>query len=481
MNQKGLFPLNPVLIVDDEKEILRSFSIALRSESVNNILTCQDSRDVEGLLSRQEPELILLDLTMPYISGEELLSRITGEYPHIPVIIVTGNTEIETAVKCMKAKAFDYMVKPVEKSRLVSGVKRAIELRELRSQVQVLRQSLIDKDIERSDAFSDIITRNHIMLSLFRYAECIAPSPEPVLITGETGVGKELMARAIHRLSGRIGEFIGVNVAGLDDNIFSDTLFGHVKGAYTGAEGTRKGMVDRAAGGTLLLDEVGDLNPHSQIKLLRLLQEGEYYPLGSDLAKTCNARIIVTTNRDLKGLRDSGVFRKDLYYRLCTHHIHIPPLRERLDDLPLLLDHFLEQAAEDLGKAKPAYPDELLLLLNNYSFPGNIRELRTMVYDAVGAHRSKILSMKRFKMRMEGSGKSGAAVYSHHAMSPGLSFLSGKHLPTIEEATRLLISEAMKRTRGNQSMAAQMLGISRQRLARNLKTMQSSNVRPSSE
>ncbi len=469
---KNRFPLHPILIVDDEEEILRSFSIALRTGGITNILTCQDSRDVPYLLMEKDPAVILLDLGMPHISGQELLHQIVEDFPHVPVIVITGNTEVEVAVECMKARAFDYMVKPVEKSRLISGVKRAIELNDLRKQVQILRETFAQRDLENPDAFSEIVTRNQVMLSLFRYAECIAPSPEPVLITGETGVGKELMARAIHKLSGRLGQLVPVNVAGVDDNVFSDTLFGHVKGAYTGAEGMRKGMVDQASGGTLLLDEIGDLSVASQVKLLRLLQENEYFPLGSDVAKISDARVIVTTNKDLGKLRESGDFRKDLYYRLSIHQIHIPPLRERMDDLPLLLEHFLDQAAQDLNKPKPSYPDELFRLLHSYEFPGNIRELRTMVYDAVGAHSSGPLSIKRFKMRMEGSRMSNFSYsYKYDQRRGSGPFFLMENLPTLDQATRLLIDEALKRTNGNQSMAARMLGISRQRLARHLKSM----------
>jgi len=469
---KGSFPVHPVLIVDDEEEILRSFSIALRSGGVNNIIALQDPRDVEGILREQEPSVILLDLSMPYILGQELLKEISEDYPHIPVIIITGDIEVETAVECMKSKAFDYMVKPVEKSKLISGVKRAVEIKELRRQVEVLKQALVKPDPECHDAFNDIITRNHVMLSLFRYAECIATSPEPVLITGETGVGKELMARAIHRLSGRLGDFVAVNVAGVDDNVFSDTLFGHVKGAYTSAEARRGGMIEQASGGTLLLDEIGDLSTASQIKLLRLLQEGEYFPLGSDIAKASNARIIVTTNKDVSELQDSSQFRKDLYYRLCTHHIHIPPLRERMDDLPLLIEHFVNEAACDIGRPKPSWTDELLVLLSNYEFPGNIRELRSMIYDAVGTNRSGTVSLRRLRMRIGGSRITSSLSQQRwgHGDTGDFSMIT-KKLPNLNEATRQLIQEALRRTKGNKSMAARMLGISRQRLARYLKSM----------
>jgi len=383
---------------------------------------------------------------------------------------VTGNNDIETAVQCMKSKAFDYMVKPVEKSRLVSGVKRAIEFRELRQQNSMLKESLLSRTLKHPDAFSHIITKNRIMLSLFQYAETVASTSQPVLITGETGVGKELMARAIHTLSRREGPLVSVNVAGIDDHIFSDTLFGHIKGAFTGADTVREGLVKKANAGTLLLDEIGDLGSASQVKLLRLLQEGEYFPLGSDLPRMVDTRIVVTTNQDLEARQEQGLFRKDLYYRLRAHHLHIPPLRERRDDIPLLVDFFLEKTSGSLKKKKPSYPMELVTLLMNYAFPGNIRELEMMVFDAVSSHASKKLSMTRFRMHMDkASSFSGASMTEWNAECDSC-FSVLEYLPTLDHAIRFLIAEALKRFNGNRSMAARTLGISRQRLARLLKS-----------
>ena len=469
--KQSLFPSNPILLVDDEAEMLRSFKLALRSKGINNVSLCQDPRNVMPLLSTGKTEVILLDLSMPFISGDELLPMITGEFPEIPVIIITGTNEVDTAVRCMKTGAFDYMVKPVEKNRLVSGVRRAIEIRELQYENRLLKERILFGNLENPAAFSEIVTNNRSMRSLFQYVETIAKSLQPVLITGETGVGKELMAGAVHTLSLRQGPFVTVNAAGIDDNIFSDTLFGHIKGAFTGADGMRKGLVEKASGGTLLLDEIGDLSADSQVKLLRLVQEREYLPLGSDLLKITDARIIVATNHDLQALQESGRFRKDLYYRLRTHQINIPPLRERLDDLPLLVDHFLEKAARSLGKKKPSPPAELITLLSNYHFPGNIRELETMIYDAVSSHKSKKLSMGRFQTHIKQ--ERSAAGDASEQLSPGHdSWLAcSEPLPTLEQANSLLIAEAMKRSGNNQSMAARLLGISRQRLARHFKSI----------
>ena len=467
--KKSMYPGFPVMLVDDEVQALDSFEIALRSASMNHFIRCQDSRDVMPILSSQEIEVMLLDLRMPHVSGEALLPLIITDFPEIPVIIITGADDVETAVKCMKHGAFDYMVKPVEKSRLVGGVRRAVELRELQRENRLLKAHVLSDKLEHPEAFSEIVANSASMRSIFQYIEAISNSPRPVLITGETGVGKELVAKAVHALSNVKGDFVPVNVAGLDDNVFADSLFGHKKGAFTGADQARSGLIEQASGGTLFLDEIGDLSAPSQVKLLRLLQDGDFFPLGSDVAKGSNARIIVATNQDLDGLKSSGKFRKDLYFRLCDHHIHIPALRERLEDLPILVEHFLEKASKTLGKKKPTPPNELSILLSTYHFPGNIRELESMVFDAVSSHKFGKLSMESFKSH----------IYKKHPMFETESKLLlqekkvlisfSEQLPTLKQTEQLLIDEAMKRTDGNQSIAALSLGITRQALNRRLK------------
>ena len=467
--KESVYPEFPVILVDDEEQALDSFEIALRSANMNHFVRCQDSRDVMPTLSGREVEVMLLDLRMPHVSGEELLLKVNSDFPEIPVIIITGANDVETAVKCMKHGAFDYMVKPVEKSRLVSGVRRALELRELQKENRLLKAHVLFDKLQHPEAFSKIVTNSAGMRSIFQYVEAISKSPRPVLITGETGVGKELVAKAVHALSHREGDFIPVNVAGLDDNIFSDTLFGHKKGAFTGAEQARSGLIEQASGGTLFLDEIGDLSAPSQVKLLRLLQDGDFFPLGSDVAKGSNARIIVATNQDLDRLKSSGRFRKDLYYRLCDHHIHVPPLRERLEDLTILAEHFLEKASKTLDKKKPTPPDELTILLSTYQFPGNIRELESMVFNAVSSHKSGKLSMESFKSYIYQKHPS-FEIGSKQLLKEKKVLLSfPEQLPTLKQAEQLLIDEAMKRTDGNQSIAALSLGITRQALNRRLK------------
>jgi DNA-binding NtrC family response regulator len=471
MNTRPI-PPHPILIVDDEAAILLSMDTVLQMAGLNNVLTCQDSRQVMNLLAGRPVEAMLLDLNMPHIDGRELLGQINQAFPEIPVIIVTGAVEVETAVQCMKSGAFDYVVKPVEDERLVSAVHRALAFRELKRENQALKQHILSDALERPEAFANIVTRNKKMLAIFQYIESIAQTSQPVLIRGETGVGKELIARVLHALSGLKGHFVAVNVAGLDDNVFSDTLFGHAKGAFTGAESERQGLIQRASGGTLFLDEIGDLSPASQVKLLRLLQENEFFPLGRDDIKRANSRIVASTNADLWELQKSGKFRKDLNFRLATHRIYVPPLRERLDDLPLLIAHFLEQAARELGKKTPTPPEELVPLLRNYPFPGNIRELKTLLFDATSRHKDGILPLDVFKAHIrryqarEVPATEGAESGAAHGQA-GLAF--PRKLPTIKQAADLLVAEAMKRANGNQTIAAGMLGITQQALSKRLK------------
>ena len=463
------YPQSPILVVDDEPQILKGFEIALKTAGYRNLLLCHDPREAKAILDGQSVFAVLLDLNMPGVSGREILEYLASEHPEIPVIVITGNNEVDTAVQCMKFGAFDYMVKPVERSRLISGVRRAVEMRELQHENYLLKQRILGKDLTHPEAFAGIVTRNAGMLSLFRYVESIAGSPQPVLIVGETGVGKELMAGALHTLSGRAGECVVVNVAGIDDNAFTDTLFGHLRGAFTGADTARAGFVERAAGGTLVLDEIGDLSRESQIKLLRLIQEREYYPLGSDLPRAADSRIIVSTNQDLERMQAAGQFRKDLYFRLRAHRVEIPPLRRRPDDIPLLLEHFLAEAARSLGVAKPSYPEQLLTLLSQYSFPGNVRELGAMVYDAVSTLRGKTLSLQRFHLHIkQGPNRSDAGQAALAIASETVPLISATVLPSLREAGQVLIREAMRRSGNNQSMAARLLGISRQTLARHL-------------
>jgi len=469
MNEDGSFPSSPVLMVDDDPQAMRSLNLMLRSGGITNIIECRDSRKVMDLLSEREVGVMLLDLSMPYLSGEQILPMVVDRHPEVPVIIITGTNEVDIAVQCIKSGAFDYVVKPVEKNRLVSGVRNAIQLKNLEQENRMLRERVLSTRLEHPEAFAEIVTGSERMRSIFKYVEAVAPGMQPVLITGETGTGKELMARAIHKLSGRKGTFLAVNVAGLDDHLFCDNLFGHAKGAFTGASGARKGMIENARGGTLFLDEIGDLSGTSQVKLLRLLQEGEYFPLGVDSPRRSDARILLATNQDLQSMVEAGSFRKDLYFRIQSHLVRIPPLSERLEDLPLLADFFLGEAALHFDKKKPTPPKELLTLLRAHHFPGNIRELRSLIYDAVGAHKSGQLSLELIKSRIEQKRVSHRASNWQMLEDGDAMIVFSNRLPTLKQASLLLIDEAMKRMDGNQTQVARFLGVTRQTLTRYLK------------
>ena len=325
----------------------------------------------------------------------------------------------------------------------------------------------------REDDFSDIVTCNSAMREQLRYVQLIAPTQRPVLILGETGSGKELFAHALHQAGNRTGPFVALNLAGLDDNMFSDTLFGHKKGTFSGAESDREGLVSRAAGGTLFLDEIGDIEGAAQIRLLRLIQEREYYPLGCDTPVKCEARIVVATNRDLESAVIKGTFREDLYYRIAAHQVCIPPLRCRKDDIPLLLEAFIEVEAESLGLAAPSYFPELVTLLCSYSFPGNVRELQSMVSEAIARNGSRKLTQELFKEIIERQRQvvqvtRDGMPYRSSDTSDGISFAC---FPTLKEAEKVIIDKSLEIAKSNQGVAAAMLGISRQALNRRLQLM----------
>jgi DNA-binding NtrC family response regulator len=450
-----------ILLVDDEEYVLESWKALLEANGLANVLTCCDSREVLETIGRNRVEVVVLDLLMPHLPGEELLSEIRNAYPDVPVIVVTGRDEVSLAVECMKLGAFDYLVKTVEESRFVNGIRKAFEIRELHREHNLLKNQFFDRRLKHPQAFAAVLTRSEAMLSVFLYIEAIAASTQPVLITGETGAGKDLLALVVHNLSGREGAFLAANVAGFDDSLFSDTLFGHKKGAFTGAVQERKGLVEQAAEGTLFLDEIGDLSVPSQVKLLRLLEAREYYPIGSDTIKRSSARVVLATNRDLPALVSEGGFRKDLFYRLSTHRVQIPPLRARKEDIPLLVDHFLAQAAAELDKKAPTPPPQLYTLLSTYDFPGNVRELKSLIFDAVSRHRSGMLCLDLFRDRIGPDA-------GPPAQPSGAPLHFSDRLPTLELGVQMLIDEALERSQGNHSIAAQLLGLSQQALSKRL-------------
>lgn len=459
-----LYPPLPLLLVDDEAAWLRSFSLTLKSSAgLTHLMLCNDSRKVLDILAQQEVGVVLLDLNMPHLSGEDLLAEIVIQYPDIPVIIISGMNQVETAVHCVRQGAFDYFVKGVEVDRLIAGIHRALKLQKLSREHLAAAQRLLEDGPKDPGAFAGIVTRSPKMLRIFKYVEAIAGDTGPVLITGESGTGKELIARVLHRLGRPSGSWQTLNVAGLDEAELNLLLFGdEARG------GGRPGLLEKARGGTLLLDEIGEIPLGCQGRLLRLAQGGEWAGGLDTPGDKPPARLLFATSCNLEEKVAAGSFRRDFYYRLRQNHLPLPPLRERLEDLPLLLEHFLAEAAESQGKRKPTPPPELVTLLETHYFPGNVRELRTMVQRAVIAHRSHKLSMEVFKNEIaQGTPADGEASGPEGASLPKVIFPGP--LPTLSESADLLVDEALERAKGNQSIAANLLGITRQALNQRLR------------
>lgn len=447
-----------VLLVDEQNTFLTELSALLYTSRVNRVFTLCDHARIISFMAATPVAVVVFGLYPPVAAGLELLGKIRSAYPGVRVVVVSPLEDCAVAVACMKAGADEYLVRTADLKLLVKSILRDLE----KSALPGLSSGHYREKRDTPEAFIPIVTQDRKMLTIFRYVEAVAPTSQAVLITGETGTGKELIAQALHAASRRTGQFITINVAGLDDILFSDTLFGHSRGAFTGAERERKGLIEQAAGGTLFLDEIGDLSNASQVKLLRLLQEGEYYPLGSDSVKKANARILVATNSPLDIKMKNGSFRSDLYYRICSHHIHLPALRERPGDIPFLVEHFSSEAAAELHCALPYVAADILDMLVSYEFPGNIRELKGLIHNAVATSAGKDLRITKLEPRSQGSSPARTTPDYDSLPRP-----EGR-MPTLSEAEDYLIREALRVSGGNQRSAAVMLGISRQALNKRL-------------
>lgn len=466
----GYYPSAPLLLVDEDWNSLIETEALLQSHGISHLLHCLDSRELLGLLGQQPVAAILLEInSLQQQANEQLLELLCREFPHLPVIVATRSEELDSAVRCIKIGAFDYVIKPADSERLVTVVKNALALRDLREENHALRNCVLSPELKNPGAFAAIVTQNDQLLTLFRYAESVARSTEPLMITGEMGVGKNLLAHIVHQISSRPGSFISVDIKELDDQAFAATVFGRTaSGRAAGRTGTSYGgLIEHAAGGTLFLDEINTLSAHAQTLLLRMLQTGNYLPDGTDLPRLNEARIVSATRCDLWENVRGGEFRHDLNFRLRSHHLHIPPLRERRDDIPLLVTHFLEQAVVRYDLEPLAVPDELWPLLDGYDFPANVRELEQLLYQAARASDGGRLALSSIRNHI---GKP-LINNSKTEVLRGRRLQFTTELPTMKEAAEQLLKEALARANGNQSVAGRMLGISQQAVSKRLKSL----------
>jgi len=442
-----------ILIVEDgrsQREMLRDFLI---SEG-HKVMEAGNGEAAIKAVSQNHFDLILLDYKMPGMDGLEVLKEVKKINHEIDVVIITAYGTIETAVEAIKVGAIDYITKPVELEELLILVDRVAERRGLIRENELLKQELGKQGITAEK----IIYKSPQMVELINMASRIASSRASVLIQGESGTGKELLARLIHQLSPRVAKpIVVVNCGALQESLLESELFGHEKGAYTGAASRRIGRIEEADGGTLFLDEIGELSPAIQVKMLRFLQEREFSRLGSNASISVDVRIISATNRDLEARVKEGAFREDLFYRLKVVTMSLPPLRERKEDLPALIDHYLEKFARENGKEIRGITAEARDLLLKYDYPGNVRELVNIMERAVVIARDDYITVADLPF------KSDAGVTSPDIKS------SGSLRDSLEELEKRLIGEAMAKATDNQTKAADLLGMSERMLRYKLK------------
>lgn len=438
-----------VLIIDDEKNIREGLAAALEMEGYTVALAADGKQGLARMV-KGDIDLVITDLRMPEISGEQVLAKVAAENPGVPVIVLTGHGSIDSAVEAMRNGAYDFLTKPLNLDQLILIVKRALESRELAIKHRELLEQLNSRK-----SFESIIGKSAEMQKIFATVRKAADSKASVLITGESGVGKELIANALHNLSPRRDKpLIKVHCAALSENLLESELFGHEKGAFTGAVARKRGRFELAAGGTIFLDEIGEIDQNVQIKILRVLQDKRFERVGGEETIEVDVRVIAATNRDLEKEIADGRFREDLYYRLNVVHIHVPPLRERRDDIPLLIASFLQEFAKENGKNIEGIDARARSALYKFDWPGNIRQLRNCLESAVVMCSSSVITLEDLPPSIAGSGED--ALISIPAGIP------------MEEAEKILIQQNLAINKGNKSKTADILGIGRKTLHRKL-------------
>ncbi len=444
-----------ILVVDDEEIVIRS-CLRILGGGTNHVEAVQDGVEALRKIDENPVDVMILDIMMPRMDGLEVLRRVKESHPDIDVIMVTGLSQIDTAVQSMKLGAFDYLSKPFDPDELKLVVQRALERRALMQENLNLRSEVSSKY-----RFENIIGSSPAMQNVYRMIAQSAPTNSTVLLTGESGTGKELIARAIHYNSLRKDKpFVPVDCNSLSENLLESELFGHVKGSFTGAVSNKKGMFEVADSGTLFLDEVGNFSMSIQGKLLRVLQEHEYRAVGDTKTQTANFRLVTATNKDLKAMIAAGTFRDDLFYRINIFPIHVPALRERREDIPALAYHFLKVVGEELGKKVTDISEGAMSALTNYAWPGNVRELEnTMHRAAILASDSVIRQAHLVNIVEQGSPRLDLDVpRTGDELKRIKKVAREKSVETIE---KLFVLEALKRNAWNVTKSAEETGMQR--------------------
>jgi DNA-binding NtrC family response regulator len=452
--------MKKILAIDDDQAVLNYLNIMLLQTGLYQVTTLVNSSRAFHELKNSNYDLLLLDMDMPEVNGLEILKHIKEKNIDVETIVLTGVEDVELAVSAMKLGAFDYLTKPVDNDQLLKIISMVLENRRTRRETATETIFTIEH-LKYREAFKDIITQNEDMIKMFQMVEKIAQSDNSILIWGESGSGKELIAKAIHRISKRREEnFVAVNAGTFANELFSSEFFGHNKGAFTGAVSAKKGFLEEADRGTLFLDEIGELALPIQVKLLRVLQEGEFFRLGSTKNQKVDVRIIAATNKDLLAEMKKGNFRKDLFYRLNMSSVYLFPLRERKGDIPLLCQHFLKKFNDQNQKNIQKISEPAMRLINQYDFPGNIRELMNVINSAVIIESASELSKKSLPHYF----------LENSALKDDLD--ADFPLKTLSEIEKEQIKKVFLHTKGNKSKAAKILGISRVNLIAKIKKYQ---------
>jgi two-component system NtrC family response regulator len=438
-----------ILAIDDDDSLRRVVEYNLAEEGYR-VITAADGRSGLEAYQRQPVDVVLTDIRMPGMEGIELLARLKAMQPELPVIMLTAFGTIDSAVEAMRLGAFDYLTKPFSRDQLRASVRKALEVAELRNENRQLREVVSERF-----SFANMIAGSRAMRAVSDTASRVAQTDTTVLLAGESGTGKELLARAIHFNSGRSrGAFVTVNCAAIPEQLLESELFGHRRGSFTGAVADKRGKFEMANGGTVFLDEIGDLAPILQVKLLRVLQEREIDKVGETRPIKVDVRVLAATNRDLEKMIAGGTFREDLYYRLAVVSIRMPPLRERVDDIPLLVDAFVEKHTQRLAHARPAIQKDVYSAFNLYSWPGNIRELENVVERALVLDKDGVIELDDLPDRLRTPAQRIGNVRIE-LPDEGIS---------LEKVERELILTALEKHDWNQTRAAAYLDVTRSTL-----------------